>query len=83
MWGGKCSPNVPWNILIIPCIYLEAEAILSAILQIAKKCYKLRNYNSLNALLAGLLCTPVHRLKKTWKEVSSKRKKLVICIRVS
>ena len=53
-------------------------------LQVAKKCYELRNYNSLNALLAGLMCTPVHRLKKTWKEVPSKRKRYttVIIIRV-
>ena len=43
--------------------------------QIASKCYRFRNYNSLKAILAGLQCTPIYRLKKTWKEVPSKRRK--------
>lgn len=43
--------------------------------QIAEKCHLLGNFNSLKALLAGLQSTPVYRLKETWKEVPSKRKK--------
>ena len=43
--------------------------------QIAKKCYEMRNYNSLSAVLAGLLCTPIYRLGKTWREVPSKRRR--------
>ena len=45
--------------------------------QIAARCYSVRNYNSLKAVLAGLQCTPIFRLKKTWKEVPSKRRKWV------
>ena len=45
--------------------------------QVANKCHSFGNYNSLKAVLAGLQCTPIFRLKKTWKEVSSKKRKLV------
>ena len=48
---------------------------LSFLFQIADKCHLLGNFNSLKALLAGLQSTPVYRLKETWKEVPSKRKK--------
>ena len=47
----------------------------SSLPQITSKCYHFRNYNSLKAILAGLQCTPIYRLKKTWKEVPSKRRK--------
>lgn len=52
----------------------RARAI-SKVIQIADKCHLLGNYNSLKALLAGLQCTPVYRLKESWKEVPSRRKK--------
>lgn len=52
----------------------RARAI-SKVIQIADKCHLLGNFNSLKALLAGLQSTPVYRLKETWKEVPSKRKK--------
>ncbi len=45
------------------------------IVQIASKCHRMHNYNSLKAILAGLQCTPLYRLKSTWKEVPTKRKK--------
>ena len=51
------------------------HSLLSYLPQVASKCYHLRNYNSLKAILAGLQCTPIYRLKKTWKEVPSKRRK--------
>ena len=41
--------------------------------KIALECYKLRNYNSLKAILAGLHSGPVHRLEKSWKHVSTDR----------
>ncbi len=49
--------------------------VISAFIQIAQRCYGLRNYNSLKAVLAGLQCTPIYRLDKTWKEVRPKRRK--------
>ncbi|PFX32666.1 uncharacterized protein LOC111320382 [Stylophora pistillata] len=52
----------------------RARAI-SKVIQIAEKCQLLGNFNSLKALLAGLQSTPVYRLKETWKEVPSKKKK--------
>ncbi|EDO35331.1 predicted protein [Nematostella vectensis] len=49
--------------------------VVSKVIQIADKCRLLGNYNSLKALMAGLQSAPIYRLKQTWKEVSSKRRK--------
>jgi hypothetical protein len=35
----------------------------------------MKNFNSLKAIVAGLQSTPVYRLRRTWKDISSKRKK--------
>ncbi len=43
--------------------------------QIASKCHRLNNFNSLKAILAGLQCTPLYRLKLSWREVPTKRKR--------
>ncbi|EGG20928.1 Ras guanine nucleotide exchange factor [Cavenderia fasciculata] len=45
--------------------------IFEKILDIAKYLLKYNNYNTLMSLVAGLALTPVHRLKKTKKKLSS------------
>ncbi|XP_046861120.1 uncharacterized protein LOC124454353 isoform X2 [Xenia sp. Carnegie-2017] len=49
--------------------------VISKVVQVAEKLHALGNFNSLKALLGGLQCTPIYRLKETWRQVSSKRKK--------
>ncbi|XP_065910827.1 uncharacterized protein [Dysidea avara] len=67
--------------LLVPTEILEERTptarakVMAAYIQIADKCRSVGNYNSLKAILAGLQCTPIYRLKKTWKEVSGRRKK--------
>lgn len=56
-------------------IFFFMSSLIRFFSQIAEKCHLLGNFNSLKALLAGLQSTPVYRLKETWKEVPSKRKK--------
>ncbi|KAL5503013.1 hypothetical protein EMCRGX_G009888 [Ephydatia muelleri] len=65
--------------LLVPTEILEETTpqdrakVISKYIKIALRCYKLRNYNSLKAILAGLHSGPVHRLEKTWKHVSTDR----------
>jgi hypothetical protein len=46
--------------------------LVSKIIDIADLCLKLRNFNSVFALVAGLNGAPVSRLKKTWAKVPPK-----------
>ena len=45
--------------------------------QIAQMCHCHGNYNSLKAILAGLQCTPIFRLSRTWKEVGARKRRWV------
>lgn len=56
-------------------VYLQCVSFICCSFKIADKCRSVGNYNSVKAILAGLQCTPIYRLKKTWKEVSGRRKK--------
>lgn len=58
-------------------IFMRDVLLIHSILQVAARCYHLHNFNSLKAVLAGLQCTPVFRLKRSWKEVPAKKRKYV------
>ena len=46
--------------------------LLSSTFQLALKFRCQKNFNSLKAVLGGLQCTPIFRLKQTWKQVPSR-----------
>ncbi|KAL1253553.1 hypothetical protein QQF64_018246 [Cirrhinus molitorella] len=48
----------------------QRSRILEHWIQVARECRILKNFSSLRAILSALQCNPVHRLKKTWDEVS-------------
>ncbi|XP_064400571.1 uncharacterized protein LOC135346767 isoform X2 [Halichondria panicea] len=84
----KLAPNVMAMVrsfnqlaLLIPSEILEEKTpqgrakVITTYIQIASKLYTSHNYNSLKAVLAGLQSTPIYRLNKTWKEVTSNKRK--------
>ncbi|KAI9219122.1 ras guanine nucleotide exchange factor domain-containing protein [Blastocladiella britannica] len=47
-------------------------ALLKHYIQIADKCRSLNNYNTLFSILAALNSAPIHRLSRTWEQLSTK-----------
>ncbi|XP_051960875.1 ral guanine nucleotide dissociation stimulator-like isoform X3 [Xyrauchen texanus] len=48
----------------------QRARVLEHWIQVARECRILKNFSSLRAILSALQCNPVHRLKRTWDEVS-------------
>ncbi|KAI9595738.1 hypothetical protein BDF19DRAFT_495756 [Syncephalis fuscata] len=87
-WSNKensCSVNIKAMIEIsnhlthwvIESILQEKDArkraqLIRHFVAIADRSMGLNNYNSLMAILAGLNSAPIHRLKRTWEQVSAK-----------
>ncbi|KAJ6233193.1 guanine nucleotide exchange factor [Anaeramoeba flamelloides] len=59
------------QILKYQTIEQRSKMVIHAI-KIANWCYKLRNINTMMAILAALDSSPIHRLKKTWKHISQR-----------
>eukprot|EP00118_Oscarella_pearsei_P029099 m.3656 g.3656 ORF g.3656 m.3656 type:complete len:760 (+) comp9669_c0_seq1:190-2469(+) len=74
-WFNRLALMVATQILSEESSSLRAR-VMSRFIQIAHKLWAFKNFNSLKAILAGLQCTPIFRLKRTWKEVSSKKRKI-------
>ncbi|XP_051962225.1 ral guanine nucleotide dissociation stimulator-like isoform X2 [Xyrauchen texanus] len=49
---------------------VQRARVLEHWIQVARECRILKNFSSLRAILSALQCNPVHRLKRTWDEVS-------------
>ena len=71
---NRIAMLVTSNVLNEESTYRRAKVIKKAI-KLAFKCRLTKNFNSLKAVLGGLQCTPVFRLKATWKEVPSRYRK--------
>jgi len=46
--------------------------IIKYFVNVAEKCRSLNNFSSMTAIISALYSSPIHRLKKTWKQVSEK-----------
>jgi len=72
---NRMAMLVTTNILLEETTYRRAKIIRKAI-KLACRCRYTKNYNSLKAILSGLQCTPIFRLKNTWKQVPSRYRRL-------
>ncbi|XP_066502006.1 LOW QUALITY PROTEIN: ral guanine nucleotide dissociation stimulator-like [Hoplias malabaricus] len=48
----------------------QRAKVLERWIEVARECRILKNFSSLRAILSALQCNPVHRLRRTWDEVS-------------
>jgi hypothetical protein len=46
--------------------------VLKHFILVADKCYSLNNFNTVMSILAGFNSSPIHRLKRTWEQLSKK-----------
>ncbi|XP_074660037.1 uncharacterized protein LOC141912625 isoform X2 [Tubulanus polymorphus] len=63
--------------LVATCILLDETIagrakLINLFIAIADRCYSVKNYNSLRAILGGLQLTPIYRLEDTWNHVMHK-----------
>ncbi len=50
----------------------QRARVIEFLLQVAKFCEEVHNFNALMEITSSLNASPIHRLKNTWKMVSSK-----------
>ncbi|KAM6987142.1 ral guanine nucleotide dissociation stimulator-like isoform 2-T2 [Aplochiton taeniatus] len=68
--------NYVTNCVIATCLSerslkpTQRAKVVERWIEVARECRILKNFSSLRAILSALQCNPVHRLKKTWDEVS-------------
>uniref|UniRef100_W5LAX1 Ral guanine nucleotide dissociation stimulator n=1 Tax=Astyanax mexicanus TaxID=7994 RepID=W5LAX1_ASTMX len=68
--------NSVTNCVIATCLSDRAlkptqrAKVLERWIEVARECRILKNFSSLRAILSALQCNPVHRLRRTWDEVS-------------
>lgn len=46
--------------------------VLKHFILVADKCFSLNNFNTVMSILAGFNSSPIHRLKRTWEQLSNK-----------
>jgi len=46
--------------------------VLKHFILVADRCYSLNNFNTVMSILAGFNSSPIHRLKRTWEQLSKK-----------
>ncbi|XP_049619078.1 ral guanine nucleotide dissociation stimulator isoform X5 [Syngnathus scovelli] len=68
--------NSVTNCVISTCLsnaalkHNQRARLLERWIDVARECRILKNFSSLRAILSALQCNAVHRLKRTWEEVS-------------
>ncbi|XP_065646816.1 uncharacterized protein LOC100203503 [Hydra vulgaris] len=72
---NRIAMMVATSILSEETAYRRAKVIRKAI-KLSCRCRYMKNYNSLKAVLSGMQCTPIFRLKATWKQVPSKYRRM-------
>ena len=53
---------------------IERAAMISFFVEVAHTCYQIKNFNAVFAVMSGLTCTPIFRLKTTWDLFRNEKK---------